>query len=171
LRTGKGVGVTEDGAVFSSDVMRRSTCDSRIQLVVEDEDGTPLGFGRTKRTAPPALRRLLVERDEVCCWPGCGRPDFLRSHHRDHWTAGGETNADVLEMYCPTHHSFIHREDVRIEKTPEGLRFFMPDGREIVSGSPPLEPEVKDWFDAKVFGPLVPVDELEPLASVGGRPP
>jgi hypothetical protein len=156
--------------------MRKLMCDSRVQLVLEDAEGKPLGYGRTQRTAPPQLRRLLVERDQVCCWPGCGRTDFLQAHHRNHWIDGGRTNEDELEMYCPIHHTFIHREKVRIEGPPGGEpRFLMPDGREIVSGSRPLEPEVREWFDAKVSGPLIPLEELEPLggqlAEVAARPP
>jgi hypothetical protein len=162
LRGGPGVGETEDGAVFSSDVMRRLVCDSRIQLLIEDADGTPLGYGRTRRTAPPSLRRVLKERDRVCCWPGCGRSDFLQSHHRTLWPDGGRTNASEMEMFCPVHHAYIHDHDIRIQGAPGGeLRFFRPDGSEIVAGLPPLEPQVKEWFDAKVSGPLVPVSEPE----------
>jgi hypothetical protein len=162
LRGGTGVGETEDGAVFSSDVMRRLVCDSRIQLLIEDADGTPLGYGRTRRTAPPALRRVLVERDRVCCWPGCGRSDFLQSHHRIQWPDGGSTDASEMEMFCPVHHAYLHDHDIRIQGAPGGeLRFFRPDGSEIVAGLPALEPEVREWFDAEVSGPLVPVRELE----------
>ena len=173
LTSGMGVGETEDGAVFSSDVMRRLVCDSRIQLLVEDADGKPLGYGRTMRTAPPQLRRVLMERDRVCCWPGCGRTDFLQSHHRDHWIDGGKTDADVLDMYCPVHHTFIHQADVRIEGDSGNLRFYMPNGREIVSGLSPLAPETRDRLNASVFGPLVPIAVRGPesLAEVGGRPP
>jgi hypothetical protein len=167
LRNGTGVGETEDGAVFSSDVMRRLVCDSRIQLLVEDGDGRPLGYGRTMRTAPPALRRVLMERDRGCSWPGCGRTDFLQAHHRTEWPDGGRTNANEMEMYCPEHHSFIHREDIRIVGEPGGeVRFFRPDGSEIGCGTPSLEPDVKEWFDAKLVGPLVPVEE-QTRESVG----
>ncbi|MGH2755568.1 MAG: DUF222 domain-containing protein [Actinomycetota bacterium] len=176
LRSGIGVGETEDGGVLSSDVLRRLVCDSRIQLLVEDGDGNPLGYGRTQRTAPPALMRVLKRRDRVCCFPGCGRTDHLQGHHRTEWPDGGRTDEDDMELYCPVHHAYIHREKIRIVGRPGGeLRFFRNDGSEIVAGPRTLDPQVKEWFDAEVFGPLVPpaVDgaERDPMASVAARPP
>jgi hypothetical protein len=79
-----------------------------------------------------------------------------------------------MEMYCPVHHSFIHREDIRIVGEPGGeVRFFRPDGSEISAGCGPLERQVREWFDATVFGPLVPVMEEagRAMAEVAGRPP
>ena len=115
-----------------------------------------------------------MERDGVCCWPGCGRTDFLQSHHRIEWPDGGRTDADEMEMFCPTHHSFVHDNDIRIEGRPGGeLRFFRPDGSAIVAGCGPLDPPVKEWLDRELFGPLIPVTERasQPVAEVAARPP
>ncbi len=114
----------EDGPVISAETMRRLGCDAELVTRIE-QDGLPLSVGRTRRTVPPALRRLLAARDdETCCFPGCERRRHLQAHHRHHWAHGGETSLDNLVLLCFHHHRLVHEGGYQIENdTAGGLRF------------------------------------------------
>lgn len=42
----------EDGTPLLAETARRLVCDARIQISVQDDNGTVLGIGRTSRTIP-----------------------------------------------------------------------------------------------------------------------
>ena len=155
LRSGVGGGYTDQGAIFSTDVMQRLTCDSRIQLLVEDGDLKPVGIGRNDRTIPPWLRRVLEVRDTSCRFPGCNSTLFLQGHHHDFWTRDlGPTNEDNLSLLCSFHHKLIHKPGWRIEGNPRGeLVFVRPDGQVVRDGPPPLDYDVKKWLWEDMYKP------------------
>lgn len=163
LRGGVGSGHAEQGGIFSSDVMQRLVCDSRLQLLVEGEDGEPLGVSRNSRTTPPWLRRALENRDKCCRFPGCSSELFLQGHHHVHWAAGGVTDLENLALYCSFHHKLIHKPGWRVEGDPSGeLVFIRPDGQVVRDGPPPLDYEVKKWLWEDLYRPNSPtsVDRL-----------
>jgi len=90
--------------------------------VTVDSDGELLDYGRTRRTVPPALRRvLLVMRDRGCAWQDCDRPPAWTSgHHLRHWADGGPTNKANLAMLCGHHHWLVHEGGWRLERGPDG---------------------------------------------------
>jgi hypothetical protein len=88
-------------------------------------DGLPVSVGRSRRTVPPALRRLLEARDDkTCCFPGCERRRHLQAHHRRHWAHGGETSLENLVLLCFHHHRLVHEGGYTVEHDRVGgLRF------------------------------------------------
>jgi hypothetical protein len=114
----------EDGPVIAPETARRLGCDAEHLASIES-DGLPLGVGRSRRTVPPRLRRVLEARDGGCCrWPGCDRRRRLAAHHRTHWAHGGETSLDNLVLLCHQHHRLVHEGGYTIEDGETGeLRF------------------------------------------------
>jgi hypothetical protein len=114
----------EEGPVISPETARRLGCDAETVSSIE-QVGLPLSVGRTRRTVPPKLRRLVEARDEGRCrFPGCERRRFLDAHHRRHWAKGGETSLGNLVLLCSHHHRLVHEGGYTIEDADEGaLRF------------------------------------------------
>ena len=114
----------EDGPSISTETARRLGCDADVVAQIE-RDGLPLTVGRTRRTVPPALRRVLEARDgNTCCFPGCERRRHLQAHHRQHWAHGGETSLENLVLLCYHHHRVVHEGGYTIERDAEsGIRF------------------------------------------------
>jgi hypothetical protein len=121
---GRGRCELADGPLISSETARRLGCDADLVAQVE-RDGLPLNVGRSRRTVPAALRRLLEARDgETCCFPGCERQRHLQAHHRRHWAHGGETSLDNLVLLCHQHHRLVHEGGYTVEGNPDsGIRF------------------------------------------------
>ena len=121
---GRGRSELEDGPLISPETARRLGCDAEVVTQVE-RDGLPLSVGRSRRTVPPALRRLLEARDDhTCCFPGCERRRHLQAHHRQHWAHGGETSLENLVLLCWQHHRLVHEGGYTVEADAEsGIRF------------------------------------------------
>ena len=71
----------------------------------------PLDTGTPTPTIPPYLRRLLVERDRHCAFPGCQAPPrACHGHHLIPRAKGGTTRLTNLVLLCSFHHlTVIHR--------------------------------------------------------------
>jgi hypothetical protein len=110
------------------------------------KDGEPLGVGRMSRTPPQWLRRVVVNRDRGCRFPGCNRGVGVATHHLRWWTKdGGPTDAVNLTLLCRVHHRLVHEGKWSIRgHPPGGLSFIRPDGRVFEPGPPPLRPEIRD---------------------------
>ena len=121
---GRGRCELEDGPLISPETARRLGCDADIVAQIE-RDGLPLSVGRSRRTVPPALRRLLEARDgHTCCFPGCERRRHLQAHHRQHWAHGGETSLANLVLLCYQHHRVVHEGGYTVEGDADsGIRF------------------------------------------------
>jgi hypothetical protein len=102
------VGMLENGTPVAAETIRRLTCDGRLQTIVHDDDGTPIGVGRVTRTVPHYLRRQLRSRDGGCVVDGCSNTRWLQAHHEHHWAHGGCTDEDNLVTICGTHHRMVH---------------------------------------------------------------
>ncbi|CAN5130771.1 HNH endonuclease signature motif containing protein [soil metagenome] len=138
LRTENGSGEIEDGPGLSIETVKRLICDSRMELVLEDSHGVPIGVGRTRRTIPPWLLRVLRRRDQGCRFPGCHHQRWVNAHHIRFWMNGGSTDLDNLILLCPFHHRMLHEEGWRIEGNPNGpVTWFKPDGRPYLSKTGP----------------------------------
>jgi hypothetical protein len=121
---GRGRSELEDGPLISTETARRLGCDAEVVAQME-RDGLPVSVGRSRRTVPPALRRLLEARDQsTCCFPGCESRRHLEAHHREHWAQGGETSLENLVLLCYQHHRLVHEGGYTVEGDPaRGLRF------------------------------------------------
>ncbi|MDJ0953500.1 MAG: DUF222 domain-containing protein [Acidimicrobiia bacterium] len=136
---------TEEGIPIHSETMRRLICDARLQVSVENDDGTVVGVGRTTRNIPPWLARLIRRRDEGCRFPGCNRTRWIHIHHLIHWADGGPTDLDNLISLCPYHHRMLHEGRWALSGDPNGrVTWIRPDGI-------PFEPGWR-YFDAWKHG-------------------
>lgn len=147
----------EDGPVIAPETARRLGCDADTVTQIE-RDGIPLGVGRTRRSVPPALRRVLEARDEGRCrFPGCENRRHLDAHHRTHWADGGETSLANLVLLCSHHHCLVHEGGYTVEDDPRGgLRFRNRHGV-LCPSAPPRPPPAR-------AGALVELDRRRGLA-------
>jgi len=90
------------------EAVRRLACDATL-IPVLTRDGQPLTAGRPSRVIPPAVRRLLYQRDQHCTHPGCQVPArWCDAHHITHWAHGGTTEPASLHLLCRRHHRLAH---------------------------------------------------------------
>src|SRR5262249_10818345 len=94
----------------SQATLERMMCDAAISTVLTDSHGCVLNVGRASRDPSPAQWKALVIRDRGCV--KCGRPArYCQAHHKHHWTRGGPTDLDNLELLCWHCHRERHRRD------------------------------------------------------------
>ncbi len=135
LTDSTGLAESEEGVPLLAETARRLVCDARLQVSVEDGEGTVIGVGRTTRSIPPWLARMVRMRDKGCRFPGCGRTRWIHIHHIVHWAHGGPTDLDNLISLCPFHHHLIHEGGWRISGDPNGeIMWIMPGGDPYVPG-------------------------------------
>jgi len=92
------------------ETVRRLACDATL-IPILTRDGQPLTAGRRSRVIPPAVRRLLYQRDQHCTHPGCQVPArWCDAHHITHWAHGGQTDAANLHLLCRRHHRMAHHQ-------------------------------------------------------------
>jgi HNH endonuclease len=123
------------GHMLPGHLVRKLTCDGVLQPVWETQ-GVPVNVGRAQRIVPDRTRRLIVDRDRGCRYPGCavGVVPYLEVHHLDHWLDGGRTDLDRMLCLCPYHHDRHHAGEYDMSGTPtrpDGVRFTGASGREI----------------------------------------
>jgi len=123
------------GQMLPDHLLRKITCDGVLQPVWET-DGVPVNVGRAQRIVPDRTRRLIVDRDRGCRYPGCpiGVVPYLEVHHLDHWLDGGHTDMHRMLCLCPHHHDRHHAGDYTMTGTPtrhDGVRFTGASRREI----------------------------------------
>jgi hypothetical protein len=121
---------------------RKLTCDGHLKPVWET-DGTPVNLGRTVRTFPDHIRRLILDRDRTCRRPGCSNTKGLEAHHVQHWEDGGESSPQNGTGLCPSDHDAHHRGEFSITGNadlPNGLTFRDRWGRIIPNGPQPVPP-------------------------------
>ena len=124
-----GTATIADGPALAHDTLRRLACDARIQLAITDPDHSTIGVGRTTRTIPPWLARLVRLRDQGCRFPLCRRTRWTQAHHIIHWADGGPTNLDNLITLCGFHHRLIHEHGWTITGHPdEAITWHRPGG-------------------------------------------
>ena len=119
----------EDGTYVPDETTRRLCCDASVVVQQETAKGEVLSIGRRSRTVPHWLRRVLLQRDGGCRFPGCTRRHHLDAHHVEHWADGGETSADNLVLLCRQHHRAIHEGGWTCRKHADGeVEFVDPSG-------------------------------------------
>jgi hypothetical protein len=136
LTNDEGQAECEDGTPILAETARRLMCDARLQITLDDDELNTIGIGRTARTIPPWLGRLLRKRDGGCRFPGCGRTRWIHFHHLIHWAHGGPTDLDNLISLCLYHHRLIHEGGWAISGDPNReITWIMPGGTPFVPGS------------------------------------
>ena len=129
------------GAVISAARARWIACDATVSRVVMGPDGTPLDLGREQRLADRYLRRAVELRDGGCVFTGCDAPTWWAEvHHLVHWLDGGETSLANSALLCERHNTKVSH-GFRVERQPDGhWRTWRPDGTEIRTEPPLLQP-------------------------------
>ena len=151
LLDGTGTATLADGPAIASDTLRRLVCDARIQLAITDPDHGPVGVGRTARTVPPWLNRLVRARDRGCRFPGCHRTRFTHAHHLVHWADGGPTDLDNLVTLCSYHHRLVHEHGWQVTGNPTRLLTWRHSCGYVFKPLPPYhDPEMM----RRVFNPM-----------------
>jgi hypothetical protein len=79
-----------------------------------------LDVGRSRRTAPPKIRRALSIRDGGCAVPGCDAdPSRCEAHHITYWEHHGETSISNMILLCSKHHHLVHEGRWRIQRNEQ----------------------------------------------------
>jgi hypothetical protein len=147
LVAAEGSAETEEGFVLSSEALRRSCCDCRLQIVAHDEDGETVGIGRLSRSVRRWLVRQLRARDQGCVFPGCNRRRYLQAHHVWHWIRGGPTDLDNLCLLCGYHHYLVHEGGWKMKlNKAEPPVFYRPNGLVFEPAPEPLCDEIFSRF-------------------------
>jgi len=125
-------GVTlESGARVGRVALQAILCDATTEVIARSEDGRFMDYGRSQRTAPPALKRaLLAESGFRCAADGCDSRQRLQVHHKIPWALGGTTDQDDMVVLCWFHHQVVvHQRGFEIYGHPGHgrVRFRMPD--------------------------------------------
>lgn len=147
LEGAPGNAVVEDGPPVSGTTARRLACDARLQVVVDGPDGRPVGVGRTTRSVPPWLTRLVRRRDGGCRFPGCGRTRWTHAHHRHHWAHGGSTDLDNLSALQHPPPPGARRRLAYPGRCRRPTPPVRPDGRPLADHPPPLQRRARDHLN------------------------
>jgi len=103
-----------DHGRLSAATIERLTCDSDVTRVITAGRSEILDVGRATRTVSASQWKALVVRDRHCRAPGCTQPsDRCEAHHIVHWSVGGPTDLDNLQLLCRHHHRHRHTEAAR----------------------------------------------------------
>jgi hypothetical protein len=78
--------------------------------VFDGATGAALDLFRTKRTASPEQRIMLIAKQGGCTKPGCivGAYGCQVHHATLDWTLGGNTNVDDLTLACGPDNRMVH---------------------------------------------------------------
>jgi hypothetical protein len=127
----------ESGGVLHPETTRRLLSGARVQVVIEDDEGTALGMGRLSGEPSAAILRQLRYRDRECRCPGCGARRFTQAHHVRWWRHGGRTDLDNLVLVCSFHHKLVHELGWSLRLEGGAVRWFRPDGNPYRAGPDP----------------------------------
>jgi hypothetical protein len=117
---------------LSSSQISELLCDSKLQVIVTDVDGTPLDVGAAVYRPSRKLRRTILFRDQGRCrYPGCDRTHG-QVHHVIAFPNGSTVIANLVFL-CDFHHHVLHKPEWNA--TFDGTTFSVtnPDGRHIGS--------------------------------------
>jgi hypothetical protein len=133
----------DNGPALPRSLFEKLTCDGSVRPLWESE-GVAINVGRKQHAVPPHTRRVVLDRDRVCRYPGCPNNRHLEVHHVLHWERDeGPTDTWNLAAHCPFHHDAIHRGELTVTGNadePGGLVHRRRNGMVIVGhnkASPP----------------------------------
>jgi hypothetical protein len=93
--------VLEPGSNVGRETLQAILCNAVNEVTARDGVGRYMDYRRRQRTAPPALKRvLLAEAGFTCSGDGCASRRRLQIHHVTPWAKGGETNQLDLVVLC-----------------------------------------------------------------------
>ncbi len=133
-------------------------------------DTTAADCGRTQRTAPPALRRLLALRDGGCVHPHCNVPPPLcEGHHVRSWSNGGRTDLGNMVLLCHHHHYLVEHppDDTRVWRIS-----FDDNGIPVAIPPEHIDPEQRPVYHPRFAAPIINIalpDGETDVEGVGDR--
>ncbi len=139
-------------------LLSRFITDGKVQPVWET-DGRPISVGRSMRILPERTRRLIIDRDRGCRFPGCPTTSFVEIHHLNAWADGGPTDEHNQISLCTVHHDGIDRGDHTITGDPT-----RPDGLHVTNryGLPIRPPQPGETAPPPGGDPPVPANTYHP---------
>jgi hypothetical protein len=133
----------DQGPAVPSLLFDQITCDGTI-ILLSERNGRPVEIYEPTKTITNHLRRLVLDRDRRCRFPGCGRHIHLEVHHVIHRANLGPSTLANLAALCPLHHHLVHRSELTVTgnaDTPGALTFTDPaTGKTIAEHNPPAPP-------------------------------
>jgi hypothetical protein len=133
----------DNGPAIPRTLFEKLTCDGVVRLLWERE-GVPINVGRNQRVIAPHTRRVVLDRDRTCRYPGCANTRHLEVHHVLHWERDlGRTDTDNLAAHCSFHHDAIDRGHCTVEGNadrPGGLVHRHKSGQVIIGHNKPAPP-------------------------------
>ncbi|BBY78377.1 HNH endonuclease [Mycolicibacterium parafortuitum] len=114
LESRAGIGVTGGGTKMPiKDVIRMGGHANHYLAVFDNATGAALDLFRTKRTATPEQRIMLIARDGGCTKPCCtvGAYGSQVHHVVTDWARGGLTNIDELGLACGPDNRSVNPDD------------------------------------------------------------
>jgi len=105
------------GHAIPTRLLARFLADGILQPIWATQ-GRPVSVGRAMRILPERTRRLILDRDRGCRFPGCPTTSFLEIHHLHPWADGGGTDEHNQIALCTHHHDGIDRGDYTITGDP-----------------------------------------------------
>ena len=146
LAADNGVGELQGGPNVAMETVKRLSCDSSMQTVVDDKDGKPVSSFKSRRYPTARQRRDLARRDQGCRWPGCRRKKVVEAHHIQHHKSGGETELYNLVLMCKLHHYLVHEAGYVVIGQPPNIQIKGPHGELIRNGPPPMAAKAEELF-------------------------
>ncbi|MET3804947.1 hypothetical protein ABIB25_001943 [Nakamurella sp. UYEF19] len=118
----------DSGGAITAAQARKFLCDAQIIPAILDSNSEVLDIGRERRTFPLAIRRAITLRDGGCIWPGCDRPPgWCDCHHVEWWHRdGGDTCYKGGVLFCPCHHTEIHKGEWVVQMGADGIPELIP---------------------------------------------
>lgn len=101
---GKGPIPIEDAMVLVDDPR------TELYAAISTIDGAILRFGRSRRLASPLQKlAMAVRQNGRCAAAGClATFERLDADHDPPFDAGGRTDVETMDLYCPRHHAHRH---------------------------------------------------------------
>jgi hypothetical protein len=93
-----------------------------LYYLFQNTTGEVLKMGRARHNPTPQQRLAVIARDRCCTWPGCSTPaDLCGIHHFNEWLADqGQTDVEVLGLFCRPHHRHLHLENLKATRETDG---------------------------------------------------
>jgi hypothetical protein len=133
----------DQGPAVPSRLFDQITCDGTVILPAE-RNGRPVETFQPTSVISNHLRRLVLDRDRRCRFPGCGRHVHLEVHHVVRRAHHGPSALANLAARCPLHHDLVRRGAPTVTgnaDTPGGLTFLDAErGATIREYRPPAPP-------------------------------
>jgi hypothetical protein len=124
-----GHGVTAGGTLVPMSDVNRVATHARHYLALYTDTGIPLYLGRSRRTASPGQRIMLLGKHHGCTMPGCTANGYrTQVHHANKdWKDGGQTNVEDLTLACGPDNRMVEDTGWTTRNRPEdGVTEWIP---------------------------------------------